>query len=89
MVSSVPTVFPAFNATEWAAGGGFYQVGAPGHAYLGESAIYSPFSSRNRCEAEGGGIVWESLVLRSGACMHKGLCLSSIMRCKRPRKVEE
>lgn len=43
--------------------------------------------------AEGGGIVWEFLVLRSGACMHKGgvggLCLSSIMRCKRPRKVGE
>jgi hypothetical protein len=70
MVSSVPTVFPAFNASEWAADGGFYQVGVPGLVqgmltWENRPSI-APFCSRIRCEAEGGGIVWEFLLLRGG-----------------------
>jgi len=43
--------------------------------------------------AEGGGIVWEFLVLRSGACVHKGgvgaFASPQSWGCKRPRKVGE
>jgi hypothetical protein len=70
--NSVPCLQRHGMGCRWRILSGGRTWACPGHAYLGESAIYSPFSTRNRCEAEGGGIVWEFLLLRSGACVHKG-----------------